>query len=312
MFRKENLKFLLLLCLFPMTLLVQAQSKIPKPKMVHVKGGTFIMGSIGEGKDEQPLHEVKVSSFYIGTYEVTAEDFSLFIQSTNYQTNADIKKGIFYWENEKWLFKSNINWRYNEQYQLRPDTAAKKPIIFVSWYDAIRYCNWLSKKHKLDPVYTVNKQGVIANWQANGYRLPTESEWEYAATSRGKGDKWSGTSVEEEIIYYGNRWLLTEEQEDGFIYTAPVGSFKPNGLGIYDMSGNVWEWCWDWYGSNYYNTQEVFVNPKGPDNGIYKVQKGGSWKSGPNPTYLRCSFRGYFSLGDSEYSIGFRLAKNVD
>ncbi len=281
--------------------------------MVFIKGGTFDMGYDYGEEDERPRHQVTVSDFYLAKYQVTVSEFKKFIGGSRYQTNADIKKGSFYWDGLDWQFKAGVNWKHAADGKEVEDLSEyHHPVVHVSWYDAIYYCNWLSKKHDLEPVYEIDSSMVIANWEANGYRLPTEAEWEYAARSGGEDEKYAGTSVDSLVFMYGNYWEPDPAEAtvmDDFSYTSPVGSFEPNKLGLYDMSGNVWEWCWDWYGIYYYEKSQDSTDPEGPEEGIHRTQRGGSWKS--TYPYLQCVFRGYFSPDDGDYSIGFRLARNA-
>ncbi|MEL6135766.1 MAG: SUMF1/EgtB/PvdO family nonheme iron enzyme, partial [Bacteroidota bacterium] len=174
---------------------------------------------------------------------------------------------------------------------------ARRPAIYVSWYDAIEYCNWRSQQEDLEPFYTINKSAQDANnkssydklkWtvtpnsNSKGYRLPTEAEWEYAARGGGK------------TVMFGNGKNILDPAEANFnskeVYkmnasrtgtyrgtTVPVGSLQaPNALGLHDMSGNVREWCWDWYGNYSSSTQ---TDPQGPTSGDRRVIRGGSWGS---------------------------------
>jgi len=172
----------------------------------------------------------------------------------------------------------------------------------VSWYDAIEYCNWRSEQEGLTPVYRKSGSDVTANWNANGYRLPTEAEWEYAARSRGKREKWAGTSSENQLSDYANYGQNIGK-------TVEVGFYRANALGLHDMSGNVWEWCWDWYGgSDYYSASDGSTDPRGPATGSIRVLRGGGWDF--NPQYCRAAYRlnGGPALRDS--NIGFRLARS--
>ncbi len=168
------------------------------------------------------------------------------------------------------------------------------PVVQVSWYDAQEYIKWLNRKTE------------------RNYRLPSETEWEYAARGGGKKVKFSGFSGELEIYKYGNfcddncdfNWK-TKNQNDGHKYTAPVGSFKPNSIGLHDMSGNVWEWVSDWYGEYSKSPKD---NPKGPASGKYKVLRGGSWYGIPKG--LRAAYRGWTEPDVRSSANGFRIAQD--
>ena len=252
-----------------------AYSQVPKPKMVLVKGGTFYMGNDYAGNvDERPEHKVTLSDFYIGKYEVTFNDYDLFCESTGYP---------------------------------RPDDGGfgrgNHPVINVSWIGAIMYCNWLSTRFGLTKVYdyTQDSLGVVikaVHWDANGFRLPTEAEWEFAARGGidSKGYPYPGSANLNEVAWY-------EGNSGG--HTHPVGQLKPNELGIYDMLGNAFEWCYDYYSPKYYaNSPEQ--DPKGPDKGTERVYRGGSFKS-PRE-HMRITKRFHFVPYKSQGTIGFRLA----
>jgi len=237
----------------------------PKYSMVKVTGGTFQMGSNVNG-DEKPVHRVTVDSFWIGKYEVTQKEWQS-VMGTNPSR-----------------FKGENN-----------------PVEKVSWHDAVRFCNRLSERDGFDPVYSINGTDVTCDFTKNGYRLPTEAEWEYAARggSQSLGYKYAGSNIPESVAWYtsnsGNK-------------THPVGTKQPNELGLYDMSGNVWEWCWDWYDGKYY-AQSPSKNPRGPSSGTFRVARGGSWYRGAG--YVRSADRGYDTPSDSHYGLGFRLSRTV-
>jgi formylglycine-generating enzyme required for sulfatase activity len=232
--------------------------------LVFVKGGTFRMGNNNGENDEKPVHTVTVNDFYIGKYEVTQKEWK------------DIMG------NNPSYFKGK-----------------NRPVENVSWYDAISFCNKLSEEKGLTKFYTIDGTNVTMNWGANGYRLPTEAEWEYAARGGqlSKGYKYSGSNDIDAVAWYdgnsGNK-------------THAVGTKQPNELGIYDMSGNVWEWSNDWYSDNYYSSSPS-NNPQGPSTGSSRVIRGGSWYF--DADYCRATYRFSVSPGLSYGFIGFRLAR---
>ena len=267
---------------------LKPDQKTPPAKiddMVFVQGGTFQMGT---GSDK---HSVKLDDFYMGINEVTFEDYDKYCVATGRDKPDDKGWG-----------------------------RGKRPVINIDWYDALEYCNWLSHQKGLSPVYQIDKKKkdasnsntfddkkwtVRVNWNANGYRLPTEAEWEYAARSRGGNEKWSGTSTENNLSTYANYWENGDNDKDGYENTAPVKSYRANSLGLYDMSGNVWEWCWDWY-DDY--SKNASINPKGSNTGANRVIRGGSWNS--RPAYLRCAYRNRYTPDNrNDDFVGFRLSR---
>jgi formylglycine-generating enzyme required for sulfatase activity len=244
------------------------ESKVNYGEMVYVEGGSFEMGDhFNEGSSSAlPLHEVTLNSFYIGHYEVTQGEYESVMGS-----NPALNYGV----------------------------GNNYPIYYVTWYNAVEYCNALSEQEGLTPCY--NLSDWSCDFGADGYRLPTEAEWEYAArggVNWGDNYKYSGTTdnLGDYAVYYDN--------DPGG--TAEVGSKLPNQLDIYDMSGNVWEWCNDWYSSSYYGSSPE-DNPLGPDSGSYRVKRGGSW--GLITYYCRVANRSGYDPGLSYYYIGFRILR---
>ncbi|MCB0519282.1 MAG: SUMF1/EgtB/PvdO family nonheme iron enzyme [Saprospiraceae bacterium] len=251
------------------------------PGFVFLQGGDFKMP-----------HSVTLSDFYVSRYEITVKEYLEFANSTNSNFPEWKEKGSSY----------NIQTGSNNHYKKLGSalTNSNHPIVGISWLNAVAYCNWRSEQDGFQKVYSISGSNVTANWNANGYRLPTEAEWEYAARSRGKDEEWAGTSSESSLSQYAN----ASGTGDGYEYTAPVGSFKANSLGLFDMSGNVWEWCWDWYGTYPTSSQN---NPHGPDSGSYRVLRGGSWNDIPSD--LRCANRSYSGPVNRYFDYGFRLAR---
>jgi formylglycine-generating enzyme required for sulfatase activity len=280
--------------------------------MVLVQGGTFQMGDIfGDGNSgETPVHTVTVSSFFMSKYEVTMGQFSQFVGESGYLTTAERMGGWLVWTGTAWERKFDASWKNPYFTQ-----AKQEPVVMVSWNDAVVFCNWLSHREKLTPFYKVSGTGVTENWSADGYRLPTEAEWEYAARGGGRVYKYSwgnggpeGNVADESLKKAFNAWpfAIWSGYWDGYIYTAPVGSFQPNELGLYDMSGNVWEWCNDWYGSYAAGEQ---MDPKGPPLGVTRLMHGGGWTDAP--AALRDSYRGGRIPDGRGVNSGFRPVRSA-
>lgn len=240
------------------------------PDMVFVKGGTFQMGS-NENDREKPIHSVALADFYMGKHQVTVAEYLHFCKEANANWPEWLEKGSQY----------NINTGTDDHYKKIGAAlqTPNHPIVGVSWDDAVAYCTWLSKQ------------------TGKNYRLPTEAQWEYAAGGGSANrTKWAGTNDKNELTKYA--WFSKNSRSK----THPVGQKKANELGLYDMSGNVWEWCSDWYGTYPTGAQ---TDPKGADSGSYRVSRGGSWNNLAD--YCRVAFRGSSSPAARSNNLGFRL-----
>ena len=215
---------------------------------VKVSAGSFKMGS-NEYSDEKPVHRVYLDTYYISKYEVTFDQYDAFCAATGRGKPSDSGWG-----------------------------RGSRPVINVSWYDAVAFCEWLSRK------------------TGRAVRLPTEAEWEKAARggNNSRGYEYSGGNVVGSVAWYS---------ENSGSKTHPVGRKSANELGIYDMSGNVWEWCSDWYDKNYYSRSSS-RNPTGPSSGSYRVFRGGGW--GVSAGGCRSANRNFLHPSNRFYGLGFR------
>ena len=240
--------------------------------LVFVEGGTFTMGSMTGNEDERPIHKVTITSFWIGKYEVTQGQYRAVMGSAAMKSQG-LSEGLV----------------FSDDY----------PVVNVSWYDAIEFCNKLSAKEQLEPVYEIaSNREVVADFSKNGYRLPTEAEWEYAARGGKKSNNYpySGSS--------GLDWVGWDNLNSGY-HAHPVGSKDANELGIYDMSGNVDEWCWDYYGLYISESQR---DPTGNPNGNSRVIRGGDYLS-TAPYSCSISSRSKNISTTSKMTLGFRVAR---
>ncbi len=251
-----------------------------EPDMVQVEGGTFEMGS-NEDKDEKPIHKVTLSSFSISRFECTVAQFAYFLNhyGSDKVKTGDYKGSPMIYEYDWGVKQKDGKWTFDKNYE-------NHPIVYVTWFGANEYCNWLSE--------TTGKK----------YRLPTEAEWEYAARggNKSKGYQYSGSDSLSLVGWYENNIGSTQE-------TRNVGLKLPNELGIYDMSGNVWEWCADWYSSTYYSENHV-NNPINFKESGYRLLRGGSWSD--DASSCRVAFRGINDPSNNRNYCGFRFGRAGD
>jgi sulfatase modifying factor 1 len=244
--------------------------------MVLLEGGEFVMGNTGPwaypGDGEGPLRRVRVDSFRIDRHAVSNAEFAAFVEQTGHMTEAEgfgwsfvfdglltydftSKRGVAHapW----WRQVEGADWRRPEGPQSDLDGRTDHPVVQVSWNDAQAYCEWA------------------------GRRLPTEAEWEYAARGglEGKVFPW-GDELEPGGEHRMNVWQGAFPAEntcaDGFYGTCPVGAYPANGYGLHNMTGNVWEWCADWYSPDFH-TRDHRTNPQGPPRGTNRSTRGGSY-----------------------------------
>ncbi|GAA4749947.1 formylglycine-generating enzyme family protein [Flavisolibacter ginsenosidimutans] len=299
---------------------VSASNDTSHSGMVLIPAGTFEMGGDNNqaSPDEYPKHTVTVSSFYMDATEVTNAQFKKFVDATGYITTAERKPD---WDELKktlppgtpkppdsvlqaaslvfhqssgpvdlndysqwWRWTKGADWKHPEGPQSNVKGKENLPVVQVSWDDATAYCKWAGK------------------------RLPTEAEWEFAArggltnniypwgnehvnSGKPKANSWEG------------KFPYFNEKKDGYVTAAPVKSFSPNGYGLYDMAGNVWEWCSDWYDYNYYKSLagKTTVNPKGPEKSYDPDE----------PQAQKRSLRGGSFLCNDAYCSGYRVARRM-
>ena len=260
--------------------------------MVLIKGGKFLMGTNDGMPYEAPVHEVTVNSFWMDEHEVTVAEFTRFVSDTGYQTEAEKFgwSGVFNLKTGAWERVDKADWRHPDGPASQP--YPDEPVCQISWRDADAYARWA------------------------GQRLPTEAEWEYAARGSLVGKKYSwGDDLRPGGKPVANWWQghFPEQNtgEDGFIRRARVKSFPPNGYGLYEMAGNVWEWCGDWYTDDYY-VHTASENPTGPEKSKERVIRGGSWMCAENfCTNYRVAARSHATPDSGLNNLGFRCVRDA-
>jgi len=275
--------------------------------MVYLQGSTYEMGDnfIEGWSEERPVHTVTLSDFFIGMREVTQKEWASVMGS-----NPASAYGV------------------GDNY----------PVYNVSWYSIMKYCNLRSMSEGLTPVYTISSStdpadwgtvptssnstwnAAICNWSANGYRLPSEAEWEYAARGGLSGQRFTNgatishsTNGATQANYFASPSSFSYDVSPTAQYhpdynekSSPVGSFPPNGYGLYDMTGNLGEWCWDWFSDSYYSNSPA-INPTGPTTGYFRIMRGGYWSITAN--CCRVATRTGVHPENNGYVIGFRLSR---
>ncbi len=319
----------------------------PDPnEMAFIPGGEFEMGNHfpdsdpneSQSPEEFPVHAVMIDSFYMGKYEVTNGQFCQFLNASLLDNTIEINDEKVYGitgsePNQLYCYLSGIS---NSLISYSGGTFSvllksgrdmtDDPIVLLTWYGAVAYCNWRSEQDGYESCYD------LSTWECDfsrkGYRLPTEAEWEYAARG-GQANPYTrfgwGNIIDHTLANYDCYWRPGDtgpyydydNGQDGFHpdwddgiepYTAPVGTFVANGFGLHDMAGNIWEWCNDWYDSNYYSTSP-YSNPTGPASGIGRALRGGSWRTKANTCRSAERYGRY--PDEAHIDRGFRMCLDV-
>ena len=222
--------------------------------MIYVEGGNYRMERLADrsGADTHVVEVIRLTSFLLGKYEVTVGEFRDFAREMGYITVAERDNGAGIFGSEGFGRIPDACWK-----TVNPGQTDLHPVVCLSWYDAIKFCNWRSRKEGFEPCYTEIGDTVICNFNATGYRLPTYAEWEYAARNPRGENVNTFTQIAARIRSYARS---NTEEINGFAHTLPVGSFACNELGIFDMHSNVYEWCWDWNIDDYADVYAVDTN----------------------------------------------------
>jgi sulfatase modifying factor 1 len=280
-------------------------------KLALIPAGEFLMGAPASdadaGKDEFPQHRVKISRpFHMGIHEVSVDQFRAFVDATGHKTSAETEPSSGF-DPETLTFRYNqpgFHWRH-----LGWPQTGDHPVLNVTWFDATAFCDWLSKK------------------EGRTYRLPTEAEWEYACRAGTEARYIRGLSIDhlrpianlQDKSLAGKKPRFSNSEassyltrpvpwDDGYPFSAPAGSFKPNGFGLHDMLGNAAEWCQDWYGADYYGHAPA-ANPPGPEKGEGRVVRGGAFLH--QARHCRVTMRTSGTPTYHNYIIGFRVILEV-
>ena len=276
----------------------------PPADMAFIPAGIFTMGDTLDGETDAVPISITVSAFYMDVNLVRYSQWQTIYSYATSHGYGFVNAGA--------------------------GNATNHPVRSLDWYDVVKWCNARSQQAGLVPVYytdagltkvyTNGEVTVYVNWSANGYRLPTEAEWEKAARGGLSGQRFPwGNVISEKLANYkgdtndysydlGPNGYNAAFDTGGTPYTSPVGYFAPNGYGLYDMSGNVWEYCWDWYGTPY--GQPTPTNPTGPAGPLSsRVNRGGDCRQYAD--VARCAFRGYSSPSNASSVVGFRCVKGL-
>jgi formylglycine-generating enzyme required for sulfatase activity len=243
-------------------------------EMVLVPAGPFLMGSEDGGPFEHPLHQVDLSAFWMDATLVTNRHFTIFTQDTGYRTDAETRGEAWGYDGYEFRSIKGLSWRSFCR------DRENHPVVMVSWNDAEAFARWAGK------------------------RLPSEAEWEKASRGGLSNQRYPWGSDAPNGCQCP--FALSPTQIPP---TSSVRSFPPNGIGMYEIVGNVWQWCADWYGEDYYRIS-TRQSPVGPPTGASRVRRGGAWNV-IQPFRLRCANRGAFDPDSCAPNIGFRCAADV-
>ena len=313
--------------------------------MTFIPGGTFQMGdTLDEGNDDEtPVHTVTLDAFYMGKYEITNQQYCAFLNSAYDACDIKVDGGIVYTSSD-----DSNSYPYCNTHTVNPHTQidysdgvfsvrtkggatdmSNHPMVMVSWFGAAAFCNWKSEQESLEPCYNVSIW--TCDFTKTGFRLPTEAEWEHAARGglSGKRYPWSDSIVTAQANYLDSG---DPYETGGWPWTTPVGFYDGqlrekadfnwpasqstyqtssgvNCHGLYDIAGNVYEWCNDWYDRTYYDSSRA-VNPQGPAGGSHRVLRGGGWDS--NAGGSRSANRSASAPGAWNYGYGLRVVLDLN
>jgi predicted outer membrane repeat protein len=312
------------------------------PDMVFIPGGECLMGDhFNEGgPDELPVHAVYVDSFHMGRYEITNQQYCDYLNSA-YPAQIKVHGGLVYAsydsgnscpycdthssDTDSQIDYNDVSGTFSVRTKGEPPRdMSDDPIVEVSWYGSVAYCNWRSAQEGYQQLYDPCNPNWPCDFSKHGYRLPTEGEWEYAARGglSGRRFPWADPNItHSQANYRANPSFYPYDVSptsgyhpdwyDGVEpYTSVVGSFSANGYGLYDMAGNVWEWCNDWYASGYYNASP-YDNPQGPASSPYRVLRGGGCGWSGSALYCRVAARGLDRPQYGGYTSGFRVVLDL-
>jgi formylglycine-generating enzyme required for sulfatase activity len=255
------------------------------PNLARIAAGDFLMGAADAEEDERPIHKVHVSEFFIGRFAVTQDDYARFVRATGYPA-PDVRILPMIASGREAAFKEQAAayvWHNGQP----PAGRGAHPVVLVRYEDANEYCRWLSGR--------LNR---IA-------RLPTEAEWEKAARCGAERTRYPwGQQIDPSHANFLSDPAVKHQRG-----TRPTGTYAPNGYGLYDMIGNVWEWVSDWYAPDYYGLGEA-SDPRGPEIGSLRIVRGGSWVN-DDTSMLRCAYRHKVPPDTYAYSMGFRIVCNA-
>jgi formylglycine-generating enzyme len=252
------------------------------PHLARIPSGGFLMGAADGEPDERPVHRVRLREFFISRFPITNDEYANFVRATGHPPPDVRALPLIASDHQARLFNefaAPYIWQGGEP----PAGLGNHPVVLVTYDDAIAYCAWLS---------------LMLN---RSVRLPSEAEWERAARGGVEGARypWGDDIDESQCNYLGDP---SAKRQRG---TRPAGTYSPNGYGLSDAVGNVWEWIADWYGPDYYGGGEM-VDPQGPATGSLRVVRGGSWVT-EDPSMMRCAHRHCVPPDTYAYSIGFRI-----
>jgi formylglycine-generating enzyme len=294
----------------------EVQTNSIEMQLVRIPAGEFFMGGTEsaqeltksfaayerkpeEFSDEYPRHKVRITRpFWLGRHEVTVGQFRRFVEDSGYKTSAETDgEGGWGYDPKTGMCSGRhpqFSWR-----EVGFPQSDDHPVLNVSWYDAVAFCEWLSRQEE------------------KRYRLPSEAEWEYACRAGTTTRYYHGDDptdlpqVARLINATGHKSFAHVDQQVNFLkpgesFTAKVGSYKPNAWGLFDMLGNVWEWTGDWYGEEYYAASPL-EDPPGMDDANVKVRRGGAWNT--FPLYARPAYRNWNTRATRCLNLGFRIVR---